>query len=155
MTPSQLQNQAKVFLVEDSQSDIVLTKAMMKTRRIHFHMDVFRDGSEIISFLENATDDKYPDLILLDYNLPKVSGAQVLEFLRSAPTLAHIPVVICSGSEADDDLSNALQLGASAYMVKPLDEHKLEDATSVISTLEFVQIDNGWLLQSTESVAAH
>lgn len=154
MTQSQLLNQeAKVFLVEDSQSDVVLTRAIMKTRRIHFQMEVFRDGSEVIDFLESAHPDAYPDLILLDYNLPKVNGAQVLEFLRNSAALAHIPAVICSGSEADGDQANASQLGASAYMVKPLSEEKLECAAAAIDTLEFCKIDEQWYLQRSTDVA--
>jgi len=141
-----LQSQANVFLVEDSHSDVVLTKAILKTRNIRLNLEVFRDGSELLEFFEGPGSVELPDLILLDYNLPKVSGVEVLKYLHEKPSLSKIPVVMVTGSEAESDRMASAELGAMSYMIKPLDEQKLEDAAKSIPTLDFVKHEDGWLL---------
>ncbi|MFK7974890.1 MAG: response regulator [Halioglobus sp.] len=140
---------AEVFLVEDSLGDVVLFQAILKTRKIHLNLTVFRDGTDVLSHF-NTPDSNVaptiPDLILLDYNLPKTSGGEVLEFLRAAPALNAIPVVMFSGSEASRDEQQARALGALDFVIKPLDEVKLAAAVEDLPGVNFVNRDEEWHL---------
>ena len=141
---------ANVLFVEDSQADIVLTKAIMKKQNIHFDVRFLRDGDEAVDFLNS--DDSFGDdihLIFMDFNLPKRNGLEVLEFVKNHKDLNHIPVIMLSGSNEPSDMQQAKELGAESYIIKPLHEDHLEKAVENIKSLRFTRKDNDKYLYST------
>ncbi len=129
-----------VLLVEDDLNDIFLVKRAFKLARIQNPLQVVTDGLEAtryLSGLEKYADRKtypLPQLIVLDIKLPRKDGFEVLEWVKgSAPPLRRIPVVIVSSSDNPADINRAYELGANAYMIKPMDfravEHLFETIT--------------------------
>lgn len=115
---------AKILLVEDNAADIRLTKEVLQKGRIVSSLDVVRDGVEAIDFLKK--NGKYsnvstPNLILLDLNLPKRNGFEVLEEIKRDEELKRIPVVILTVSDTNEDLIKAYNLHANCYVIKPLE----------------------------------
>ena len=115
---------ANILLVEDNAADIRLTKEVLQKRNIVSNLDVVRDGVEAIDFLKKRG--KYshantPNLILLDLNLPKRNGFEVLEEIKQDEELKRIPVVILTVSDANEDLIKAYSLHANCYVIKPLE----------------------------------
>ena len=114
-----------ILLVEDSEADIVLLKRALRNARIANPLMVVRDGEEAINYFSGAgvygNRERWPipSLVLLDLRLPKVSGFEVLEWIRSRPDLNEVTVVVLTGSENVPDVSKAHELGADSYLVKP------------------------------------
>jgi len=113
-----------ILLVEDNPGDILLTMEALKESKIHNNIDVVKDGIEALAFLKR--EGKYinksrPDLILLDLNLPKKDGREVLEEIKSDKHLKKIPVVVLTTSEAEQDILKAYNLHANCYITKPVD----------------------------------
>ncbi|MFJ2741790.1 response regulator [Streptomyces sp. NPDC087440] len=114
----------EVLLVEDDPGDELMTREAFADNKIHNTLHVVRDGQEAFDFLyrEGAhTDAVRPDLILLDLNLPKYDGKQVLERIKKDDELAHIPVVVLTTSAAEEDILRSYKLHANAYVTKPVD----------------------------------
>ncbi|KAF4407855.1 MULTISPECIES: response regulator [Streptomyces] len=113
----------KVLLVEDDAGDELMTREAFEDK-IRNTLYVARDGEEALDFLyqqgEHASAPR-PDLILLDLNLPKYDGRQVLERIKSDPELATIPVVVLTTSSAEEDILRSYKLHANAYVTKPVD----------------------------------
>jgi CheY-like chemotaxis protein len=129
-----------VLLVEDDLNDIFIVKRAFKMADIHTPLQVVTDGQEAVSYLRG--DGKYADrntfpvprLIVMDIRMPRKSGFEVLEWVKTnRQPLRRIPIVIVSSSENPDDINHAYELGANAYMVKPMNfravEHLFETIT--------------------------
>jgi two-component system, chemotaxis family, response regulator Rcp1 len=130
----------EVLLVEDSAGDVRLTREAFKDAKVYVNLHVASDGAEAMAFLAREgsfANVPRPDLILLDLNLPKKDGREVLEEIKSSPTLKCIPVVILTTSESDADILRSYRLHANCYITKPVD---LEGFLTVIKS-----IDNFWL----------
>ena len=114
----------EILLVEDNPGDVRLTLEAFKDGRILNHLSVVRDGVEALAFLRReglyATALR-PDLIVLDLNLPRKDGREVLAEIKSHPEWRRIPIVILTTSAADNDVVRAYDLGANCYIVKPVD----------------------------------
>ncbi|MEU1479133.1 response regulator [Streptomyces sp. NPDC005760] len=113
-----------VLLVEDDPGDELMTREAFEDNKIGNTLHVVRDGEEALDFLYRRgdhTDAPEPDLILLDLNLPKYDGRQVLEKIKSDPELSHIPVVVLTTSAAEEDILRSYKLHANAYVTKPVD----------------------------------
>ncbi|MCX5441058.1 MULTISPECIES: response regulator [unclassified Streptomyces] len=114
----------EVLLVEDDAGDELMTREAFEDNKIGNTLHVVRDGLEALDFLyrrgEHAGAPR-PDLILLDLNLPKYDGRQVLERIKSDPDLNHIPVVVLTTSSAEEDILRSYKLHANAYVTKPVD----------------------------------
>ncbi|EDY46212.1 response regulator [Streptomyces sp. SPB074] len=114
----------EVLLVEDDPGDELMTREAFEDNKIRNTLHVVRDGQEALDFLyrqgEHAGAPR-PDLILLDLNLPKYDGRQVLERIKSDDNLAHIPVVVLTTSSAEEDILRSYRLHANAYVTKPVD----------------------------------
>ncbi|CAM5318320.1 two-component system response regulator [Streptomyces spiroverticillatus] len=114
----------EVLLVEDDPGDELMTREAFADNKIHNTLHVVRDGQEAFDFLyrEGAHANAVrPDLILLDLNLPKYDGKQVLERIKQDDELAHIPVVVLTTSAAEEDILRSYKLHANAYVTKPVD----------------------------------
>ena len=116
-----------ILLVEDNPGDVALLKIALKKNAEQFHLEVACDGEKALQMLSHQgpyTQMTNPDLILLDLNLPKLSGHEVLEKVKNAETLKHIPIVIFTSSDYEKDIKKTYQLHGNAYIIKPknLDE---------------------------------
>ncbi|MFQ6026130.1 MAG: response regulator [Dehalococcoidia bacterium] len=126
----------EILLVEDSADDVELTMEGFKEGKVLHHLSVAVDGVEALEFLRKQG--KYanvavPDIILLDLNLPRKDGRQVLEEIKVDPDLRHIPVVVLTTSQADQDILKSYELHANCYITKPVD---LEQFFKIIKSLE-------------------
>lgn len=125
-----------ILLVEDNPNDEALTLRAFKKSNILNEIIVVRDGQEAIDFLlcqgEYASRDKnnIPQVILLDINLPKIDGLEVLRTLRANENTAIVPVVIMTTSDEQDDLISSYKLGANSYIRKPVDLSQFMNAIS-------------------------
>jgi two-component system, chemotaxis family, response regulator Rcp1 len=130
----------QVLLVEDSPGDVRLTREAFKDAKMLINLHVASDGAEAMAFLgrkgEHANAPR-PDLILLDLNLPKKDGREVLAELKESPLLKSIPVVILTTSTAETDIEGSYQHHANCYITKPVD---LEGFLKVVKS-----IDSFWL----------
>ena len=114
----------EILLVEDNPGDIRLTVEVLKEVEVRTNLSVVKDGVEAVSFLRREghyTDAPRPDLVLLDLNLPKKDGMELLTDINRDPNLKDIRVVILTTSEAEKDIHKSFDLDASSYIIKPID----------------------------------
>ncbi len=126
----------EVLLVEDNPGDVRLTREALRDGKVHNNLSVAPDGVEALAFLRREgkyADAPRPDLILLDLNLPKKDGREVLEEVKADPSLRNIPVVILTSSEAERDIAQAYALHANCYVTKPVD---LDQFIHVVRSIE-------------------
>ena len=112
-----------VLLVEDDPGDVLMTREAFE-EFVNNRLDVVGDGAAAIGYLRKQPpyeDAPTPDLVLLDLNLPRRDGREVLAEIKGDPKLAHIPVVVLTTSAADEDILSSYQLHANAYVTKPVD----------------------------------
>jgi chemotaxis family two-component system response regulator Rcp1 len=130
----------EVLLVEDSPGDVRLTREALKDAKMHISLKVVSDGTEAMAYVRregNYTDVPRPDLILLDLNLPKKDGRDVLKEIKESDALKSIPVVILTTSASQVDVERSYKLHANCYITKPVD---LQGFIKVVQS-----IDNFWL----------
>ena len=126
----------EILLVEDNPGDVRLTKEALKDARVANNLHITIDGVEALAFLRKQGKHAAvprPDLILLDLNLPKKNGREVLEEIKKEEALRHIPVVILTTSQAEQDVVESYRLQANAYVTKPVD---LDQFLKVVSSIE-------------------
>jgi len=126
----------EILLVEDNPPDVRLTVEALKDAKVPNHLHVAADGVEALAFLRRQGKHAHAprvDLILLDLNLPKKDGREVLEEIKSDDALRHIPVVILTTSQAEQDVLRTYRLSANAYVTKPVD---LERFLQVVKSIE-------------------
>jgi CheY-like chemotaxis protein len=124
MTLSQPARQIEVLLVEDDPGDVLMTREAFEDYKVTNQLHVVQDGADAMAFLRREgeyADAPRPDLVLLDLNLPRMDGREVLQAIKSDPTLASIPVVVLTTSEAEEDVLRSYSLHANAYVTKPVD----------------------------------
>lgn len=115
---------AEILLIEDNPGDVRLTKEALKVGKIINHLTTISDGEDAIKYLQGksgADKNSLPDLILLDLNLPKVSGREILDKIKSDEHLKHIPVIILTTSKSEEDILKSYQSHANCYITKPVD----------------------------------
>lgn len=113
-----------VLLVEDDPGDVFLTREAFEFNKLHTELHVVSDGVEAIDFLHRRNrhvDAPRPDLVLLDLNLPRKNGREVLKEIKADASLRAIPVVVLAASEAEEDVLRSYQMGANAFVTKPVD----------------------------------
>jgi CheY-like chemotaxis protein len=116
--------QWNILLVEDNEDDVLLTQHAFKRAQLPGRIHIARDGVDGLRFLHCETPFEgvpRPDLILLDLNMPRMDGRQMLARLKTEPELASIPVIILTTSDAECDIAYAYEVHANAYMTKPVD----------------------------------
>src|SRR2546429_2473039 len=126
----------EILLVEDNSADAQLVERVFRCARTPIHLGVVEDGYQALDYLRRKgsfSDAVRPDLIMLDLNLPGRDGHQVLRELRADPEWQDVPVVIYSGSSAQNDIKLSYRLGGNCYVRKPVD---LDDFFAVVSSIE-------------------
>lgn len=133
-----MKNPVEILLVEDSPGDIALTEEALKESGLVNTLTIVTDGEQAIEYLSKRgkyKDAGSPDLILLDLNMPKKSGHEVLEVIKDNPKLEEIPVVVLTVSEAEEDIARALGLKMNYYLNKPVNVQKLAPILTTIIEL--------------------
>ncbi|HEX5254859.1 two-component system response regulator [Mycobacterium sp. 852002-51971_SCH5477799-a] len=131
-----------ILLVEDDPGDELITREAFEHNKLKNRLHVAHDGEEGLNYLYRRgefADAPRPDLILLDLNLPKYDGRQLLEKVKSDPDLARIPVVVLTTSSAEEDILKSYKLHANAYVTKPVDLDQFMKAVRQIDEF-FVQV---------------
>lgn len=126
----------EILLVEDNPGDVRLTREALKEGKVRNVLSVVQDGVEALAFLKRQgayAKAARPDLILLDLNLPKIDGQEVLAEIKASPALRAIPVVILTTSSAEQDILRTYNLHANCYITKPLD---MDQFISVVKSIE-------------------
>ncbi len=129
----------EILLVEDNEADVRLTREGLKESKVHSRLSVVEDGIEALAFIHREgkyADAPRPDLILLDLNLPKKNGAEVLAEIKEHPDFKRIPVVVMTISKDEEDILKSYNLHANCYITKPVD---LKQFMQVVK-----QIDDFW-----------
>lgn len=137
---SEQERPIEILLVEDNEGDIFLTKKAFEKAKIANNMQVAMDGEEAMNLLRKKTGHENaitPDIVLLDINLPKKNGKQVLEEMKEDKNLKRIPVVILTSSTAEQDILKTYDLHASGYITKPINLDKFHKVISAIEDFWF------------------
>jgi CheY-like chemotaxis protein len=125
-----------ILLVEDNEGDILLTKEALEEGKISNSLKVIRDGATMLHYLKEIAENfpaELPDLILLDINLPKKNGHEVLKEVKSNKSLKHIPVIMLTTSSSEVDILKSYQEHANCYLIKPME---VSDFLKVIEKIE-------------------
>jgi len=125
----------EILLVEDNPGDILLTKEAFEEIKIANNLNVVEDGIEAMNFLKNEgkyKEGRKPDLIILDLNLPKKDGREVLAEIKESKKLKKIPVVVLTSSKAEEDILKSYDLHANCFISKPID---LEQFSKIVKTI--------------------
>lgn len=126
----------EILMVEDNPGDVRLTEEALKENKVHNNLHVVEDGEDAMAFLRQEGEfagAPRPDLILLDLNLPRKDGREVLEEIKADRVLKRIPVVILTTSSADEDIVRSYELHANCYITKPVD---LDQFITVVKSIE-------------------
>jgi two-component system, chemotaxis family, response regulator Rcp1 len=126
----------EILLVEDNPVDVLMTKRALEDGRVCNNLNVVHDGEEAMEFLRQVgrfVNAPEPDLILLDLNLPKKSGREVLSEIKQDPGLLHIPVIVLTSSEAEKDILMSYRLHANCFITKPVN---LDQFSAVVRSIE-------------------
>lgn len=126
----------EVLLVEDDPGDVILTQEGLRASKLHINLHVVDNGEKALAFLHREPpydDAPRPGLIILDLNLPRVNGMEVLKEIKTNEALQTIPTVILTTSRAEEDVVRSYKLGANCYVSKPLN---LDEFVKVVSSIE-------------------
>jgi CheY-like chemotaxis protein len=125
-----------ILLVEDNEGDIMLTKEALEEGKIVTKLSVVKDGKEAMDFISKEgrySDADMPDLLLLDVNLPKKNGHEVLQHVKGNENLKHIPVIMLTTSSSEKDINRSYNNYANCYITKPVE---VNDFLAVVATIE-------------------
>jgi CheY-like chemotaxis protein len=127
-----------ILFVEDNEGDILLTTEAFEESKIINIIKVLRDGKKVVDFFENLNDiDEIPDLILLDINLPKMSGHEVLKYIKDHEKYKQIPVIMLTTSSAEKDILQSYKNHVNCYITKPIDINEFVQA--------IIKIEDFWI----------
>lgn len=122
-----------ILLIEDNPMDEDLTRRAFARRKVINPMEVARDGEEALEYLNRwEAGNPLPVVILLDINLPKINGLEVLSRFKASPSAQKVPIIVLTSSAEDRDIQTAYQLGANSYIVKPVDFEKFLEVAAQI-----------------------
>jgi two-component system, chemotaxis family, response regulator Rcp1 len=125
----------RILLVEDNPNDVEMTKRALHKGQVFNELTVARDGAEALEILESTKVNPHssPGLILLDLNLPRVSGIEVLQRIKSDPHLKRIPVIVLTTSTREEDVVRTYELGVNTFISKPV---RFDDFIKVVTTIQ-------------------
>ena len=121
----------RILLVEDDNDDVELLKEALDDNGVRFIMDVIKDGGLVADYMIDCT--VFPDIIVLDFNLPRVHGRELLKRIKSTPRFKDIPLVILTTSSAREDMEYAYREGADKFLIKPSNVRGLNTVVSTIT----------------------
>ena len=131
---------ADILLIEDNEGDVLLTSTAFAEGKAQHRLHVCRTGEEGLAFLrreEEFADAPRPDLVMLDLNLPRMTGHEVLQDIKESDSLREIPVVVMTSSNAETDVLRSYRLHANSYVVKPASMDELIEITKAIEAFWF------------------
>jgi chemotaxis family two-component system response regulator Rcp1 len=134
---------AELLLVEDNYGDVLLAREAFLAAKIRNHLTVAEDGEDALSMLRREgrfADQPRPDVVLLDLNLPRLDGREVLQAIKQDPDLRAIPVIIMTSSKAETDVVRSYQLKANGYIVKPVDFERLQEIVGSLESFWFTVV---------------
>ena len=143
MKQSAISRPIEILLVEDNVGDVVLTREAFKESKLHNKLNVVQDGEEALDYLykrsgfENVST---PDIILLDLNIPKMDGTEVLAKIKEDEDLKRIPTAILSSSKAEQDIVKSYDLHANSYVLKPVDMATFKEVAKAIENFWFAVV---------------
>ena len=120
----------RILLIEDDNDDVELLQDALKDHNVTYVMHVINDGSLVLPYVESCT--MLPDIVVLDFNLPKVHGKELLKLFKSYDTFARIPVVILTTSSSKDDIDYSMANGATEFITKPTSLDEINNMVSAI-----------------------
>ena len=123
----------KILLIEDDLDDIELLQEALSSRSVPYNMEIVNDGGEAINYIRSCVD--CPDVIILDFNLPKVHGREIILEIKSIASFKNIPLLVLTTSSAKEDIEYAYLNGADKYLVKPVDTEKTNELVNTIVQL--------------------
>lgn len=123
----------KILLIEDDLDDIELLQEALTRHGISYVMDTANDGSMAIEYIRTC--EVCPDIIILDFNLPKIHGREVLTEIKSVASFKHIPLMILTTSSSKEDIEYSLKNGADRYLIKPVNLQQMEETVKSIVEL--------------------
>lgn len=133
----------KVLLVEDNPADVELTLEALGSGKLRVDLDVVTDGAAALDYLNRTGSYRgqvAPNMIILDLNVPRVSGRDVLAFVKSNEHLKRVPIVILTSSAAETDVAQSYDLGANCYVTKPLDFGAFQNIVTSLETFWFTVV---------------
>ena len=122
----------QIILVEDNEGDVFLVRRALSQNSVPYELRLARNGEDALRIVSEAGEGVRPDIFVLDLNLPRMGGGQVLEKIRSNPTFNDTPVIVLTSSDSARDRARALELGADRYLCKPTDLRSFMDLGRVI-----------------------
>jgi CheY-like chemotaxis protein len=135
MNPSRSQQRVELLLIDDNPSDVRLVREALAGYAQPTHLSAAADGSEALDWLRRPGPDRLkPHLILLDLNLPRTNGREILTEIKTDPVLRRIPVIVFTSSQADNEVALCYNLYANCYVVKPFDWTRFETVIQAILT---------------------
>src|SRR5579883_869944 len=130
-------DRVEILLVEDTPSDVRLTQEALKDSRLNYNLTVVNDGEQAMEFFRKvAGTPRQPDLVLLDLNMPKKNGHEVLQEMKDIPALKDVPVILLTVSRDEDEILRALHLKLNYYLGKPVTSDKLNVLLEAIYDLQ-------------------
>ncbi|HMJ47251.1 MAG TPA: response regulator [Ferruginibacter sp.] len=123
----------RILLIEDDLDDIELLQEALKSGGVSYEMEIIHDGSDALNYLRDNGEG--PDIIILDLNLPKVHGREVILEIKSIPAFKHIPLLILSTSSSKEDMDYAYKNGATKYLVKPSNVQQINETVNAIVSM--------------------
>ncbi len=141
-------NPVEILLVDDDAGDVEMTRESLKNSKLHVHLSHVSDGQECMEYLRRTgkyEEARKPDMVLLDLNMPRKDGRQVLEEMKKDQYLKKIPTVILTTSGAEADVNQTYDLGANCYIKKPIDFEQFKKVVNEIADFWFtvVKLPNG------------
>jgi chemotaxis family two-component system response regulator Rcp1 len=134
---------AEILLVEDDEEDALMTRRALERSRLTLRLTWLDDGEKALALLRREPEYALcprPDMVLLDLNMPKMDGYQVLDQIRGDPALTHLPVVILTTSRAEEDVARGYALHANAYIAKPVSLNGFVDVLAAIDGFWFTVV---------------
>ena len=132
-----------VLLVDDDQEDLDLTLEVLEMTKMKLNIEIARDGVEAVEYLNKVYDEekrKLPDLILLDLNMPRMSGHEVLQYIKGNERFRTIPVVVLTTSKSETDIANSYAAGVSCFVTKPVGLKEFQIVVEAVNNFWFTVV---------------
>ena len=120
----------QILLIEDDSDDIELLEEALMYNKVNYQLDVIMHGDKVMPYLSDIIN--FPDIIVLDFNIPKLHGREILQLIKSSDTYNKIPIIVLTTSAAREDINYALKMGASHFITKPTSLEEFNKTVNII-----------------------